>query len=145
MLDGGGDDMTLSRLRNQGAVDRGVVALSAAAGEDDLSGVGMEESRELFPRLVDVRSDLFAKSIRAGRIAPILPQEREHGFQHLRGNLRSGVIVEIAKLALIHPQENEYTSCDRIGTTRIIGASSVISLGQASAGNGEVTFSFRSA
>src|ERR1039458_2166964 len=42
VLDGGGEHVPFLRLRNQGAVDRRVVAFRAATGKDDLPGLRVE-------------------------------------------------------------------------------------------------------
>src|SRR5436309_3232046 len=98
MFDGGGDDVAFSWLSDERAMNRGVVAFSAATGENDFFGVGMDQGGELFTGFLDVVGDLFSKRIGAGWVAPLVLQKGEHGLDHLRGDPCGRVVVQITKL-----------------------------------------------
>ncbi len=102
MFDRGGQHVPFARLRNQRAVDRGIVALRAATGEDHLARVGVDQRGDLFARGLDVPRHRLAEMIRAGRIAIMLAQKRQHRLHHFRRDPRRGVVVEIINLPLIH-------------------------------------------
>ena len=52
VLDGGGQHVPFVRLGGQGAVDRRVIALGAATGEDDLTRLRVDQRRHPGPRLI---------------------------------------------------------------------------------------------
>ena len=66
-----------------------VVGLGAAAGEDDLAGLGPQQAGHLDPRPVDGLAGLPPLDVETGRVAPKLVEVRPHGLQH-RG---SGAVV----------------------------------------------------
>jgi len=105
MLDGCGDDMTLSRLRSQGAMNCRVVALGAAASKNKLPWIGVEKGGQFLAGLFDMSGDLFAERVSAGRISPQIADKRQHRFDHLGGNPSGSVIVQVTKLSLTHGRE----------------------------------------
>src|SRR5437879_6415788 len=112
MFDGGGNDVAFAWLSDERAVDRGVIAFSAATRENDFLRVGMDQGGELFAGFFDVVGDLFAKRIGAGWVAPLVLEKGEHGLDHLRGDPGGGVVVQITKLALAHDK------CETCGPVR---------------------------
>jgi hypothetical protein len=102
MLDGRGDDVPLSRMQCQRAVNRRVVALSAAAREDDLLGLRVDQSCDFCAGFVDVFADLAAELVGAGRVAPKLAQKRHHGVDHFGSDPRGGVVIEVTEFLLSH-------------------------------------------
>src|SRR5580658_8747507 len=47
-------------------------------------------------------ADFLAKAVGAGRVAPIIAQERQHRVHHLRGDPGGGVVIKVICLALAH-------------------------------------------
>ena len=65
MFDGGGDDVTFARTRRERAMNRSVVALGAATGEDDFLRVGVDERSELSAGIVEMLLDLIPELVGA--------------------------------------------------------------------------------
>ena len=95
VFDGGGDHVLLARIHHQGAVDRRVVRLGAAAREGDFLRIGIQQRRHLLTRLLHMPVHLGAKSVGAGGVAPEVRQEREHRFHDFGGDARGRVVIEI--------------------------------------------------
>ena len=102
MLDGGGDHMAFAGLGLQSAVDCGVVALSAATGENNFARFGIDERCHLRAGLVHGLAHLVPEGIGAGRITPLLGEKRQHCLHHLRRDPRGGVVVEIINCTVAH-------------------------------------------
>ena len=102
VLDGGGDHVPALRAGAQGAVQGGVVALGAAAREDDLLRFGVDQGGGLGPGVIQAPGNLLPEAVGAGRVAPLLPQEGQHRLDHLGRNLGRGIAIEIAERPLVH-------------------------------------------
>ena len=102
VLDGRGDYMTFAGLGLQGAVEGGVVALSAATGENNFARFGIDQRRHLRAGVIDRFSYLVTEGIGAGRIAPLLGEKRQHRLHHLRCDPRGGVVVKIVNRTVAH-------------------------------------------
>ena len=102
MLDGGGDHMAFAGLGLQGAVDCGVIALSAATGENNFAWFGIDERRHLRASVVHRLAHLVAEGIGTGRITPLLGEKWQHRLQHLRRNPCGGVVVKIVNRTVAH-------------------------------------------
>ena len=79
-----------------------IVALGAAARENDFPGIGVNKCGDLGPGLLEMLGYLTPKKIGAGRIAPILLQKRNHRLDHFGSDSRSRVVIEIMDLRLAH-------------------------------------------
>ncbi len=101
MLDRRGDDVLLRRIGHERGVNRGVIALSAATGEDDFLRVGIDERGDFFARLLDVAVDLRAERVGAGGVAPEFAEHRNHRLGHFRGDAGGGVVVEVVNFGLL--------------------------------------------
>ena len=96
MLDGTGDQVGAGESGGQQHALQGhVVGLGAAAGEDDLAGLGAEQAGDLDPRPIDGLAGLPPLGIEARRIAPKLVEVRPHGLQHPRIGRGGGRVVEV--------------------------------------------------
>ena len=95
VLDPGGDDVALVGIGGEGREDGGVVALGAAAGEDDLIRVGAEQGRHLLAGLWTLPAHLAAEGVHAGGVAVELGEIGQHGLHHLGGHPGGGVVVQI--------------------------------------------------
>ena len=96
MLDGTGDDV-LGRLAGPvyGAENRQIVRFRAAAREDDLGGLGVQQRRYLPPGALDTRARSLSEGVNARRVAIALLEVGQHGPQHLGGHRRRRVVVEV--------------------------------------------------
>ena len=121
VLDRSGQDVGLAGLRDQGALDRRVVALGAATGEDDLARLGVDQGRNPRPGFVQVRAELASEGVGARRVAPILAQERKHGLDHLGGDLRRGVVVEVINRRAAHPPKVTVSGLGSQALSRVTG------------------------
>src|SRR5262245_41198761 len=96
MLDCGRQNMPFFFwMRQQGAMNRRIVALGAAACEDDLAWFSMDQRRYLLARLFDMGHDLAPKGIGARGISPILLQEGQHCVDDFGGYPSRGIVVEV--------------------------------------------------
>jgi hypothetical protein len=78
------------------ALDREVVRLGCAAGEDDFLGRGPDQIGHLLARRFDRLFGVPAKGVIAARRIPeVLREEREHRLDDARINRRRGVIVHV--------------------------------------------------
>src|SRR3972149_763685 len=83
MLDTRGDDVLPFLHVGKGGPDYGVVvALAAAAGEDDLSGFSSDEGSNLFPGVVDRLPGTLTVDIVRRRVAEMRFQVRKHRLRH---------------------------------------------------------------
>ena len=97
VLGGGGDDVLAAlRMKLDRALDRQVVRLGRAAGENDVARLGVDQGGDLRPRLLDRLFGLPAPRVAAARrVAEALAEVRQHGFEHARIDRRGGVVVEV--------------------------------------------------
>ena len=96
MLDGGRDDVAPARALGPGdALDREVVGLRPAAGEDDLPRLRVDGAGDDLPCLVDALARTPAAPMQARRIAPVLTQIRQHGLEHLGAQRARRGVVEV--------------------------------------------------
>jgi hypothetical protein len=102
VFDRRGQDVAFAGLSGQRALERGIIALCAATGENDFFQIGPNQRRDFFARLLNPLGHLVTKAIRAGRIAPEITQERKHGLDHFRRDARRGVIIEIKCFPFAH-------------------------------------------
>ena len=82
-------------LRFQSAEDGGAVAFRAATGENDFIRLGAKEFRKIGAGGLDGRGGAFAERMRAGRIAVLVRQKRDHGLEYFTGHARGGVVVNV--------------------------------------------------
>ena len=75
--------------------ERVVVALRAAAGEDDLLRLAAQEAGDLGARGLHVGGDGAAERVHAGGVAVALREEREHRLDDLRRAPGRRVVVEV--------------------------------------------------
>ncbi len=92
MLDGGGDEVVAG---TQDAEDGGVIALSAAGGEDDLGGAAVQQSGNLHAGVLDGGAGALAEMVDGGGVAEGFDEERPHGLEHLGEQRRGGVGVHV--------------------------------------------------
>ena len=95
----GRDDVLLTGIHEQRTVDGAVVRFGAAAREDDLLGVGIDERGDFLPRLLDMSMHLRTERVGTGGVAPKLAQHRNHRVGHFRRDLCRGVVIEVKYLA----------------------------------------------
>jgi hypothetical protein len=77
------------------AEDRVIAGLRAAAGENNLVGIGTDQRRDPRARLLDGIPGAVAQRRCRRRIAELAPQERQHRLQHIRRDGRRTVVIEI--------------------------------------------------
>src|ERR1019366_2797505 len=92
MLDGRGDDV-IARL--QQAKQRQVVALGAAAGEDDLRRTAVQQLRNLLARVLHSGARLLSLLMNGRGVAELLEEVGTHGLKHFRKKRSGGVVVEV--------------------------------------------------
>ena len=96
VLDGGRDDVAPARARGPGdALDREVVGLGPAAGEDDLPRLRVDGAGDDLAGLVDALARPPAAPVQARRVAPVLTQIRQHGLEHLGAQRARRGVVEV--------------------------------------------------
>ncbi len=98
---GRGDHVTgcIAMEARAGGENREVVGFSAAAGEDDLLGLGRaEKGRDLGARLVQEPASLLAVVMQAGGVAIDFAQHGKHGFHDLGRHWGGGVVIEVIAL-----------------------------------------------
>ena len=78
-----------------------VVGLGAAAREDDLTGVHLQQAGNLLPGVFHGRSGCLAEVVAAGRVPEKTRQEGLHGFGHTGIGGSRGVVVEIDGLGRV--------------------------------------------
>ena len=96
VLDAAGDDV--AAVRGAGpcdALQRQVVGLGSARGEDDLAGLGAKVMRDLLAGLVEALAGAAARRVDARRVAMMLGEIREHGLEHLRSQRRRRRVIEV--------------------------------------------------
>ena len=100
MLDPGGDDViALVAQCKEHALERKIVGLAAAAGEDDFIILAAEQSRDLAARLFDRGFRRGGRPMPARRIAEMILKKRLHRGGDRRIDRRARVVVEIDALA----------------------------------------------
>ena len=109
VFDDGGHDLVPAGAGVNRRVDRGVVALAAAAREDDFGGVSVavaetraEQIGHPAPRLLDLGGDAAAETVDARRIAVTFAEKRTHRLEHLRVDGGRGVVVQVNDFIFIH-------------------------------------------
>ena len=92
-----GDDVVAALPVHLGdALDREVVALGRAGGEDDLLGGRADQLGDLFAGGFDALLGLPAKGVvAAGRVAKLRGEVGQHRLQHSRIELAGGVVVHV--------------------------------------------------
>lgn len=81
------------------ALEREVVRLRAAAGEDDLLGAGGPQERgHLGPGLVQRLAGALAEAVHGGGVGEVVAPIGRHGGDDLVGRRRRGVVVEVDTL-----------------------------------------------
>jgi hypothetical protein len=108
----GNDVITLLAVHGGDALDREVVALGGAGGEDDLAGVlvaalaldaGADQPGDLGPGLVDRLLCLPAERVAAaGGVAEVLGKVRQHRLDHPRIGAGGGVVVQVDRQLQTH-------------------------------------------
>ena len=91
------------------AKQRQVVALGAAAGEDDLRRTAVQQLGNLLARLLDRGARLLSLLMNGRGIAKLLEEVRPHRLKHLRQKRRGRVIVEIDT---VHEEQLSVVSCE---------------------------------
>jgi hypothetical protein len=87
--------IALAEARERSSLDREVVGLAAARGEDDVGAIAAEQRGDLRPRLLDRVLRRRAVRVRARRVAELPLEVRAHRFEHLARDRRRGVVVEV--------------------------------------------------
>jgi hypothetical protein len=77
------------------AFDKEIVRFGPAGDENHLRSLHVHERRHLLARRVDGFSRLRAELVAARRIAVLIPQERQHGFEHALVEPCRRVVVEV--------------------------------------------------
>ena len=95
MLDFGGDDVLPVGIEAERGGDGGVVGFGAAACEKNLARLASEQPGDLLAGFVNRGGGFFPEGIRAGWVAVLLGQKRQHFLDHGGINLRGGVVVQI--------------------------------------------------
>jgi hypothetical protein len=94
VLDLRGDDVAAS-ARHGHALDRHVVGLGAAGGEDDLLLAHAQEVGDLVAGGLQPLARLAAEAVDARGIAEPLAEVGQHGGDHIRMHRRGCVVIEI--------------------------------------------------
>ncbi len=102
MFDSRHHHVFLLRLQRLRAVNRRIIALRAATGEDDFLGIRIDQGRHFGSGFLQVPGNFFPERVGAGSVAPMLAQERQHGVHHFRRDPRRGVVVKVIDLPLVH-------------------------------------------
>src|ERR1039458_7137616 len=92
MLDGRGDDV-IARLHQ--AKQRQVVALGAAAGEDDLRRTAVQQLRNLLARMLHRRARLLSLLMNGRCVSELLEEVGTHGLKDFGKKRSGGVVVEV--------------------------------------------------
>ena len=97
MLDRRNDDVAAARnaALECDALEGQVVALGAAAREDDLLGIAADEGGKMLAGVFDRFVSRAAEGVTARWIAILLGEEREHRLLHGRRDGSRRVVVEI--------------------------------------------------
>ncbi len=95
VLDRRGDDVTWAVAAAGQPGDGQVVGLGGRRGEDDRAAATADRFGNRLPRLLDGLAGSAAENVRAGRVAELLPQERQHGVEDGLVHLRCRIIVQI--------------------------------------------------
>ena len=103
---GGHDVRPLPARRLDCSDERGVVRLGTAAGEDDLGRRAAEEPGEPGAGAGDGLSRRRPRPVRARGVAVVLREVRQHRLEHLGGDGRAGVVVQV-------DHNRDCTPCDR--------------------------------
>ena len=99
MLDAGRDDViALVAQGKEDALERKIVGLAAAAGEDNLFAVAAEHDGDLAARRLEGGLGFGRSPMPARRIAEMVFQKRAHGGGDRRIDRRAGVVIEIDAL-----------------------------------------------
>src|SRR5258705_379210 len=102
MLDGSREHVPFFRMRDQRAVKRGIIALRAATGEDDLTRISIDQPGHFCARFLNMLRHLMTERIRARGVAPEFAEERKHCRQHFRSDSSGRVVVKIVNRLLAH-------------------------------------------
>jgi len=114
---GSGDDVAFTGLGGQGTVKSSVVTFGAATGENNLSRIRVDQSGDLLAGGLDRLGHAVAKAVGTGGVPPLLGEIRQHGFHHLGGDPRGGVVVKIVDCFVVHvPLRHHRRLVDRGGT-----------------------------
>ena len=96
VLDLRGDDVVaVGAAGERHALDRQVVALGAAAGEQDLARAAVEDLGDGVARFVERAARNAAVAIQARRVAPALSEIRQHRLEDTLVEGRSGGVIQI--------------------------------------------------
>src|SRR6266850_3601961 len=102
MLDDSREHVPFFRMRDQRAVKRGVIALRAATGEDDLPRISMDQSGHFCACFLNMLRHLVTERIRTRGVAPEFAEERKHRREHFRSDPSGRVVVKIVNRLLAH-------------------------------------------
>ncbi len=101
MLDGAGDDMLgRSRCRAHRAQHGQVIGFGAAAGENNLTRIGVDQRRHLAPRRLQPAFGRLPEMVDARRVTIHLIETRDQRLQNFRRDGSGGVVIEIRVLHL---------------------------------------------
>jgi len=89
------DDTRASRMLLVETLERHVVALGSAGGEDYLAGRCPDERRNLLARPLHVPPHQPAETVDARRVAVAIAEERQHGFKDFGGYASGSVVVKV--------------------------------------------------
>ena len=96
MLDGGGDEvLALGGVGLHDALERPVIALRAAGGEEDFAGLGADDAGELLTGFLDGVGRAAGEAVRAGRVGELVKHVGAHGLEGRFTQPRGGGVIEI--------------------------------------------------
>ena len=126
VLDGRRDEVAgaASELRgDRDALDREVVRLGAARGEDDVAGAEAEHARHARPGVGERLGRGFADGVVARRVAEPVGEERHHRLEHLGPHRTRRGVVEVAERHVSPAARRDRSRCARRGRGRGRGRS----------------------
>jgi hypothetical protein len=75
--------------------DRQIIRLGPATGKIDVTGLCIDQTRHLRPRLLYRSPGVLSEHMDARRVAEPLLEKRPHGLQHFGAHRRRGIVIEI--------------------------------------------------
>jgi hypothetical protein len=95
MLDRRGNQTGLRAVPSEKPLYRAVIAFRTAAGENYFGRIGVQQSRDLFARPVDMFFYHAAETVNTRRIAIGVLEKREHGVKNFRRYAGCRIIIKI--------------------------------------------------
>jgi len=95
MFDSRSDDMAFLRTGLERRMNRSIVALGGATGENHFARICANQIRDLRTRRLNHCLQLRPELVAAGRITPFRLEIGQHRLQHFRQNRRRCVVVQV--------------------------------------------------